>query len=284
MKKYALLMALLLSYLAIMSPFISYMRNKPFLEKLGYTPEPGVLRLLSADQYRFVAATLLMKVTSYYGSLVEQAQNKVIVPPEYPEMQRIIESAVKLDPYNMDAYYFAQAIMVWDARQVVATNELLEYGMKFRDWDFYLPYFAGFNYAYFLKDYANAAKQYKQVADLTGDDLIIKLTGRYLYESGRTDLATMYLSMMVKNARNDAIKKSLQTRLQAFQEVRKIEDAAERFTSRVHRSPSSVEELLKNRYLAELPVDPYGGKFYIDDQGKVRSTSKFAFGVAGHTE
>ncbi len=279
MKQGGLLALLLACYLAVMLPFTSYLKHKPVVEKLGYVPEPSVLRVLAADQQRFTAAALVMKVIAYFGTLVEQAQNRVYIPPEFPGMQSTLETAVRLDPYNMDAYYFAQAIMVWDARQVKATTDLLEYGMQYRSWDFYLPYFAGFNYAYFLKDYANAARQYQRVAELTGDSLIIKLTGRYLYESGRTDLAIAYLSAMVKSTSNEAVRQTLETRLQAFQEVRKIEEASQRFTGRFRRLPRSLDELLQRGYLKAVPVDPYGGTYYIDAQGKVGSTSKFAFKV-----
>jgi hypothetical protein len=86
---------------------------------------------------------------------------------------------------------------------------------------------------------------------------------------------------MVKTAGNDAVRKSLQTRLQAFLEVRKIEKTVDEFKTIFQRSPRSIDELQAKGYLTEIPVDPYGGTFYIDEKGKVRSTSKFAFGVAG---
>ncbi len=280
MKKYALLSVLLLSYLAIIFPFTSYMNNKPFLERMGYTPEPFVMKFLSADHYRLTAASLMAKVISYYGGLLEQYRNKIYMPPEFPEMEKTIEAAVRLDPYNMDSYYFAQAIMVWNAQQVKATNELLEYGMQYRTWDFYLDYFAGFNYAYFLKDYASAAKYYRRIGELTGADLPMTLAGRYMYESGRTDLAIAYLSSMLKAATNDAVRRSLQTRLEAFQGVRTIEEAISRFSGKIRRKPRSIEELLEKGYLTEIPVDPYGGKFYIDEKGTVRSSSRFAYGIA----
>ena len=279
MRQYILLPVLILSYLLIIFPFSFYMKNRPLLEKMGYTPEPGLMKLFSADQNRFVAATLLMKIINYYGGLHEGTQNKVRLPPEYPEMEKTIKTAVQLDPYNMDAYYFAQAIMVWNANQVSATNELLEYGMRYRTWDYYLPFFAGFNYAYFLKDYSNAAKYYERVGELTGNAISMTLAGRYLYQAGRTDLAIGYLSMMVKSAGNEAVRKTLQTRLQAFLGVRKIEQSAHAFRSKFHRFPRSVEELRARGYLSEMPVDPYGGTFYFDKKGKVDSTSKFAFGV-----
>jgi tetratricopeptide (TPR) repeat protein len=152
--------------------------------------------------------------------------------------------------------------------------------MRYRDWDYYLPYFAGFNYAFFLKDYANAAIYYKRAGELLGTDLPINLAGRYMYESGRTDMAIAYLREMIRGAGNEAVKNSLQIRLNAFEAVRTIEQAKGPFHRTFHRYPVSVEELIRKGYLKELPVDPYGGMFYIDNQGMVRSTSKFAFGVA----
>jgi len=280
MRRYVLWPILVLSYFSIILPFASYMKSRPFVEKMGYTPEPGVLKLLTVDQYPFVAAMLVMKVINYYGGLAEAEQNKINVPPEYQQMHGAIETAVHLDPYNMDAYYFDQATMVWGAGQVEATNKLLEHGMRYRTWDYYLPFFAGFNYAYFLKDYENAARCYKRVGELTGSDLTMNLAGRYLYEAGKTQLAVDYLSLMVKTTRNDAVRKSLQTRLQAFLEVRKIEKTASEFKAKFNRSPRSIDELHAKGYLTEIPVDPYGGTLYIDETGKVRSTSKFAFGVA----
>ena len=280
MKPVLLLTTLILFYSAVTFPFTSYVKSRPVIEKIGYVPEPDALKLLSADQHQFTSASLMMSLISYYGSLAEQAPNEVYAKPEFPAMQKMVEAAVQLDPYNMDAYYFAEA-MVWFTGQVTATNRMLEYGMHYRDWDFYLPYFAGFNYAFFLKDYASAAKYYQRVGALTGTDLPMTLAGRYLYEAGRTDMAISYLSLMVKNAGNEAVKKALQTRLDAFLAVRKIEIAADLFQKKLHRRPLSPRELLLSGYLSKIPVDPYGGIFYIDVQGKVRSTSKFAFGVAG---
>jgi tetratricopeptide (TPR) repeat protein len=280
MNSRVLLPILIFSYLLVIFPFTAYMKNRPFVEKMGYIPSPEFLRLVSADQKQTLAAALMMKVIIYYGGQAERAQNQIAVSVDYPGMFQAISTSVKLDPYNMDAYYFAQAVLVWGVHQVEFANDLLEYGMRYRVWDYYLPYFAGFNYAYFLKDYVNAAKYYKRVGELEGTDFPMNLAGRYMYESGRTDMAISYLKEMISRAGNEAVKNSLQTRLNAFQEVRTIEQAKELYRGRFQRDPVSVEELMQKGYLKELPVDPYGGTFYIDKQGMVRSTSKFAFGVA----
>lgn len=280
-KTWLLFAALLVCYAVLITPFTNYMRLKPFAEKLGHLPRAEFLRLVSADQKQLVGASLVMKVLFYFGTLVDKSQNKLQIPPDYRVMSQTIHGAVKLDPYNMDAYYFAQAVLVWDVKQVRIANELLEYGMHYRYWDFYLPFFAGFNNAYFLKDYAAAAKYYKRAAELTGDQLHVSLAGRYLQESGQTPLAIAYLSTMLRNERNQAVKKTYQLRLEAFKAARQIEVARDRFRSERERMPSSVEELLQFGFLNQIPVDPYRGKFYIDSRGQVNSTSKFAFGALG---
>lgn len=277
MIRYLLFPLLIAGYIALVIPFAAYMRNKPFVEKLGYIPQAEVLKFVAADQKLLLADSLVMKTLFYFGSLVEKSTARFVLPPDYFTIYKTIETAVTLDPYNMDAYYFAQAVLVWDAKRIKEANTLLEHGMKYRDWDHQLPFFLGFNYAYFLKDYQNAAKYYRKAADMSGEPLLANLAGRYMYEAGQTDLALAYLGTMENSARNAAIKKEFQVRIAAFAEVKRIESAIARYTSDVGMVPATVGALLQKGYLKEPPVDPYGGQFFIDEKGQVRSTSKFAF-------
>ena len=146
---------------------------------------------------------------------------------------------------------------------------------SYRTWDFQLPFFAGFNYAYFLKDYDNAAKQYQRAAELSGNALFANLAGRYFQEAGQTEMAFRYLSMMVQQTSNAAIRQSFLLRLKAFQEVQKIEQARDRFVATKKRLPGSLAELKELGFLETVPRDPYGGTFFLSSDGQVRTTSKF---------
>lgn len=271
----------LISYIAVIGPFTSYMRNKPIEEKLGYVPSIKFLKPMSVDQKDFVGASLVMKALMYFGNTIGKANDgrTITEPPDLQGMSRLLHGAVQLDPYNMDAYYFAQGFLTWDAHQFQVANDLLEYGMKYRTWDWYLPFFAGFNSAYFLKDYKKAAEFYKTAGDLSGKVLFKSLAGRYLQESGQTELAIAYLTGMMKTARNQSVKQTYQVRLQAFQEVQRIERARDMLLKSGRVKSISIETLLSSGLLNPPPVDPYGGRFYLDQDGKVMTTSKFAFPV-----
>jgi len=264
-------------YAILIMPFSDYMRQKPVEEKLGYIPSLQVVRLLSGGQKELAGASLLMKVIMYFGGVVgKQAENVVTQPLDYREMERAIQIALKLDPYNMDGYYFAQSVLVWDMKQYQAANDLLEYGMKYRTWDWFLPFSAGFNYAFFVKDYKKAAGMFMRAGELSGDPLFSRLAGKYLQQSGQTDMAIAYLENMEKEARDQAVKNVFQTRIKAMREVARIEKARDRFLADAKRLPSGIDELISRGYLTKRPVDPRGAKFYLEADGKVVTIGKNA--------
>ncbi len=275
------LLVCMMMYLSIIGPFRSYMKQKPVEEKLGYLPTTNVMRYASADHKEMVGALLIMKVIMYFGGIIQNQQSNVITqPPDYQRMSGILHGAVKLDPYNMDAYYFSQAFLTWDAKQYDIANKLLEYGMKYRTWDWMLPFFVGFNSAYFQKDYQKAADYFKRAGELSGSELYRSLAGRYMQQTGQTELAIMYLSALEKGETNQSIKRNYHIRLQAFKEVRRIEVARDRYLALRGSIPVSVVSLVDSGILTPAPVDPYGGSFYFEPDGKVATTSKFTFAGA----
>ncbi|MBT1070408.1 tetratricopeptide repeat protein [Pelotalea chapellei] len=272
-------LACLVLYGILIVPFTEYLHNRPFDEKMGYIPSVTALRIVAADHKELVAASLVSKVLMYFGGLSVKNENDILpILPDYKRMSGILHGAVKLDPYNMDAYYFAQSFLTWDVKQYKLANDLLDYGMKYRTWDWMLPFFAGFNSAYFMKDYPKAAEYYKRAGELSGSELHFSLAGRYMQESGQTELAISYLSAMEKGERNPAVKKNYQIRLSAFKEAHRIELARDKYRQERKAEPATVEQLVRAGYLTPAPVDPYGGTFYLTPDGKVATTSKFAFG------
>lgn len=269
---------LILCYALLVVPFADYMKNRPVVVKLGYVPSAEVLRVAVADQKLLVAHAIIVKVLVYYGTLIENFRNKIILPAEYHNMYLTLQTAVKLDPYNSDSYYFSQAAFTWEIGRAKEVNFMLDYGMKYRTWDFMLPFFAGFNSAYFLKQYEPAAVYMKRAAEISGNPLMTNLAARFFYESDNSKIGIEFLEMMEKNAKDEKVRRLYQLRKAALIAVTNIKEAVNQFRIQKGRFPERLEELVEVGLLKKLPEDPYGGIFYLEKTGNIRTTSKFAFG------
>ena len=271
-----LFLALLLSYGLLLAPFAGHMATRPTVVRLGYTPHPQLLKLTTADHGLLVAEAAVVKILFYYGTVIEKSLKNVIIRPEYLNMYRTVVTATQLDPYNQDAYYFAQAAFTWELGRVVEVNELLEESARWRAWDPWPPFYVGFNNAYFLKDYVKASQYMQLAAERSNNPLFAKLAARYFYESEQTDLGLTFLEAMIAQAKDKAVKHTYQVRRDALLAIAEIEEAIAAFRLRHGQSPAELKDLIANGFLGKVPVDPYGGTFYLDSQGRVRSTSKLA--------
>ena len=245
--------------------------------RLGFFPPAPVIKVLVADQYQFLSQVISLKCLFYFGSLVETREQV----PNWRNLYRALYTATRLDPYNMDSYYFAQAVLAWEAKMVPQVIELLKYGFEHRPWDFYLPYFISFDYAFFLKDYKRAGEYLAKAAELNPEvEWYATLAARYFYEGGTTALALAYLKDMIPKARNESIRKRMITRAEAFEKILRIEEAVLAYRNRYQKGPKKLVDLVEAGLLVKIPEDPYGGSFYLDDKGRVRTTSRLAYGVA----
>ena len=118
---------------------------------------------------------------------------------------------------------------------------------------------------------------YERAGKISGDPLFVRLAGKYLQQSGQTGAAIMYLEMMAKDAHDQVVKNVFLIRIKALQEVELIEKARDSFLAETKRLPTGVDALISSGYLKKRPIDPYGGKFFLNPDGSVASTSNLAF-------
>jgi len=257
------------------------LRNRPVVLKLAMTPLVDVVRSVAREHRASIAHQMVVRAMFYFGAFFEDDPRMVLKRPEYYSIYKCLEGAVQLDPYNQDAYYFAQATFTWEVGRIQEVIHLLEYGMKYRAWDYNLPYYAGFNASYFLKDYPLAARYFQVAAERSGDSLFTNLASRYFHEAGENALALNFLETMIKGAKDLKTRTIYERRKTALLSIRKIEEGIQMYRLRYHSDPNDLGELVSKGILLEIPVDPYGGEFYLDKDGLVRSTSKFALKLPG---
>jgi hypothetical protein len=252
------------------------LQHRPVELKLGPVTSTTLVKLLAAEHAATLALRNVVRVMFYFGSYFDENPNLVKSAPEYANMYQHLVQAVKLDPYNMDAYYFAQAAFTWEVGRAREVNRMLDHGMKYRTKDSLLPFYAGFNSAYFLKDYPQAARYFKIAAERSGRTLFAKLAARYFHEGGQNQLGLAYLDTMIKGAADRKTRLIYEKRRDALQATQSIDEAVTRYRGSFGNNPVELTDLVEQGSIEKLPVDPYGGTFYLDEQGRIRTTSKFA--------
>jgi len=241
--------------------------------KLMLLPSREMTRVASFGNGLLTAQLIFYNSMFFVGSLEGPPTRTTL-----HELYHALDTSVYLDPYNIDTYYFAQGMFSWDLSLMGPLNNLLERGMEHRTWDWSLPFFYGFNQFYFLKNYEKAARYLKKSYELNPQNgFLPTLIARLHYQAGHTEVAIAFLEEMIRSTTSDSLRKFMLLRLEAFQAVSLLEGAIEIYEARYKTKPRSLEVLKESGILKTIPPDPYGGKFYLDARGRVRTTSKFAF-------
>lgn len=194
-----------------------------------------------------------------------------------------LHTVTDLDPHFLDPYFLGNANLVWSAQRYAEANRLLDKGIEARYWDWLLPFNAGFNAFYLLKD-NQAGADYLMVAAARPDapHLLATLAARLAYEENQTANAIIFLKQQLRDIRDDdATGWLLRERLEALEGTYSIEQAVAAYVRANGRTPKNIDALVTDGYLDVLPKDPYGGRFYLHEDGKVKTTSDFGKVPAG---
>lgn len=246
-------------------------------EVCAVLPSP-ILKITSLDNDGIVSDILYLKTLIFYGSTYDGKMQRAIQQWEYSWMFQALNTATDLDPYFLDPYLLANGVLSWEAKMVQETNLLLAKGSRFREWDYWLPFYAGFNYYFFLGDSAKGAELMMEASKKQGASPFFGfLAARLSYAGNRTENAIIFLDGLLKTTKDQALRKDYETRLEALQKILSLEKAAAVFKERNGSYPNKLEVLVDQHIIDSLPKDPYGGKFYIDGEGAVKTTSDLRY-------
>ena len=239
----------------------------------GYLIPSKFSRILALGNQGLLSDFLFLKTATYIGGKSAPSLGEA----DWQFVFRSLDVVTDLDPYFVDPYMLGEGLLAWDAEQPELANQLLIKGTKYRTDDWRLPFFIGFNHFYFLKDYETAAGHIMTAAQLPGSPAYLKTLGaRLAYYGGKSKTALLFLQEILAETNDPLLRKYLSKRLTALERAVLIEEAVEKFKAQQGRVPNPLSELVAAGYLAELPIDPYGGKWGLLENGRVFSTSRFA--------
>jgi hypothetical protein len=229
-------------------------------------------KILALEYHNLAADLLFSRTMSFYGGTLKRDEK--IGADTYRSMYQRLDAASQLDPHFVDPYVFGQSILAWGAGMPKEANALLDRGRRHRTQDWLIPFLMGFNAFYFLKDKAQASEYLMESSQRPGASPVVgMLAARMASESGGTEIAVVFLQQLARQTEDEATLNSIRMRIDALQNIAFLEAAVREYHSRFGTLPAAPGDLLARGVVFQLPVDPYGGTFFIAPGGKVWTTS-----------
>ncbi|MBI5874330.1 MAG: hypothetical protein HZB81_00510 [Deltaproteobacteria bacterium] len=243
-------------------------------EGIGVVMPSAVARIAALEFKGILADVIFSKAMTYYGGKIIRQEK--LIDEEWNWIYRNMDVATDLDPYFLDPYYFGAMTLAWDANKVKESNILLEKAFKYRYWDWTIPFYLGFNHFFFLQDNEKAAYYLMEGTKRPGGSggLLPTLAARLSYQGKRTENAIVFLQEILNKTEDENIRWIYERRLNALKGILFLERAAEIYQNRLKKPPAKLDELIAKGIIQEIPQDPYGGKFYIDKDGSIKTTSE----------
>lgn len=268
------LIVLIPAYFSILFAVSSMNKRLPMAEEVNVVLPSPVLKITSLEYDGLVSDALYLKSLVFYGSTWVGKNQRKVKEWEYDWLYNTLKASTDLDPYFLDPYFFANGILTWEANRVRDVNTLLEKGCRYRSWDYWLPFYLGFNYYYFLGDNDKAAEYLMAASKKPGADPFYGyFAARLSYKSNRTENAIIFLEGMPKTTKDETIRKDYETRLEALKAILYLEKSEAVYKEKFGKNPDNINKLIDKRIISQIPQDPYGGEFYIDKDGSVKTTS-----------
>lgn len=182
-----------------------------------------------------------------------------------------------LNPAHEDNYYIGSAILPWNG-QFEAGQYVLRQAIDARPFDMWPPFYYGFDLYHFNRDSEGGAEWLRVGASRTQDEMeslmLNNMAARWVRNGTEPQIAIRILQAMAETARSAGFAAHLRKHVQRLQNIVAVEAAAKTYSEHQGKPPGSIEDLVRSQALQAIPKDPFGGRYYLDDQGKPKIQEK----------
>lgn len=248
-----------------------YKGDSPHIGEFMRLPDAGELKTASIGYELLVADVLWLKSIQHMGE-------RTISGEGYDWIYKALDTVTTLDPQFVAPYEVGGLTLTIVADKVDLSNKLLQKGVENVPDVWQIPYYLGFNYFYFLKDYKSAGDYISMAAHIKGSPSYLPLLASRMYVQAEDPAyAVEFLTRMYESTDNEKLKESIEGRIKLIQSediVRELQRLADSFKASTGRDAASLQELVRTGFIKYIPEDPAGGRFHIGGDGRVESTVK----------
>ena len=227
--------------------------------------------VLSYDS--FVADVYWMRVIQHYGG----QRRSQSVEKRYDLLYPLLDLTTSLDPYFTGAYYFgsfflAEPLPSGAGRPDQAVT-LLTRGIEYQPQSWRLVQQLGFIHYWYRHDFTEAANWFGRAAKIPGAPAwLTALEATTRAEGGDIAASRQLWQQLIETAESDFVRETAQFRLMqvdASAAIAELHEIVTGYALAHGYPPTSWEELIRQRRLAGIPLDPTGTPFVIGEWGKV---------------
>ena len=239
---------------------------------------PDALRLLSVGHKNVAADLYWLRAIADYGSY---RSHELL----YPNLEALLRRTLSLDPLFADAYLFAGNALTTNEMDPRPALEILGEGMERRPDQWRIAFLHGFTaYHHLGEDALAAASLERAAASPDAPSFLGPLAARVAAAGRDPEVALSMLdsyleSSAVPDAGNEAERQQRELYLTVRDalvlevSMRRLQRAVDAFAERTGRRPNDLDEVLRAAGLGP-PPDPFEGRFFLDADGRVATTSE----------
>jgi hypothetical protein len=214
----------------------------------------------------------------YWLRSVQYAAEKKYTSNGLTWMERSLDLITTLDGKFETAYLFGGIILASDREFVGKSIQLLKKGMENIPGEWRFPFNIGFDYFFHLQESENAARYIMMASRMKGAPTYLPLLAtRLLAEANKPETALDFLEKMYHQTEDEILKARIAERIRSVaveRDIMILNRAANVYEEEFGSYPERIEDLVKGKIISAIPVEPFGGVYYIDRKGKGVHSSK----------
>lgn len=247
--------------------------NYSKIEEMKYLPSGQFLKGAALAYDELFADFLWIKAVVYFGEQYQKDKN-------YKWLYHLLDIVVTLDPYFEYPYEFGGIALAYWTKDVSHSIRLLKKGMlnipKTHPRYWTIPFFLGFNYMYYKKDFATAARYLEEATKYPGHPQYLPFLVTRLYTNAKDpEIAIKFLMEIDRTTNNEKVKKDIKKRIKEVvveRDIQILERARDHYKNKTGSYPSKLEDLVSAGLLKEIPGEPFGGKYFIKEDHSIQSS------------
>jgi tetratricopeptide (TPR) repeat protein len=277
---YTLATAIFLSILATSSVFLINW-SKPELRAINkkasdiertplYLPSAEYIKFVTLGFDNFFSDVLWFNTINYFGKQLKGSR-------DYRWLNQMCDLVTELDPKKKYAFEFCSTMLSWETKDFEASNKILDRGIENNPDYWRLWYLRGFNYWYFFDDRQKAIRDMTRASKCPeSPPFVATLAASLIADSEDIKNSIRFLEDMIRNSSDENAKNALIERLNRAYISRDIKYIEEKIREYETAHDEKITDLMKLVSLGvKIPLDPYGGTYYIDKEtGEIKTTSK----------